>query len=208
MDNTEQPKKKRIWLKVAVVVIALIVIGKACGGDQPGTPASGAEEPAKDQGEQPTTGNAGSARLLFSITPGMTPEQVVQKVGQPHEVRQDGYGSGQWWIYGPDSNQCVTFLQGKVLVVDYDIVGSNRQQCEIMGYAKGDDRLLKLTPGMTHEMVLRQLGQPQEVRKELGSGEWWIYGPGGNQAVVFLKGRVTDINYDIIRTNQMMQGVQ
>lgn len=70
------------------------------------------------------TGIDMSSDLLLDITPAMTPEQVRAKAGDPHEVRADDYQ--QWWIYGPDSNEAVIFMDGKVVLVNPDIRGLNK----------------------------------------------------------------------------------
>lgn len=152
-----------------------------------------------------TTGIGTAAELLLDITPGMTPERVQQKVGAPVEKRIAGSGSAEWWMYGPDTNQAVTFMDGVVLNVTYDVAGTNRKMAEITKSAPGDDRLFRVTPGMTPEMVIRTVGQPQEVRETGGTAELWIYGPDGNQSVTFMDGTVLTVTYDIRGTNRQMQ---
>lgn len=203
-ENTLQPKKKSNWKRNLLLgVAALWVIIMLVPSDKaPKEPSNG--DAAQSSVNSSLTETGAAAELLLDITSGMTPAQVQSKAGAPHEVRNLAGNSGQIWIYGPDSNQYVQFMDEKVVMVVPSITWSREQLAKTINSAPGDPRLFKVTEGMTPAMVLRTMGKPQEVRDEYGVSEMWIYGPGGNQYVQFMDGVVVQVVYDIRQTNKMM----
>lgn len=140
--------------------------------------------------------------LFLSITPGMNEEGVLQALGEPHE-RRIAQGSGQYWMYGADTNMAVIFLQGQVMLANTDVRGMNAMEARSVKATEVPERCLKLTPGMTPEMVLRDAGKPNEVRDQGGSGEMWMYGPNNDLAVTFLQGTVVLVNWSVREMNRM-----
>lgn len=142
---------------------------------------------------------------IMTVLPGMTSDEILERFGNPKNVRQDvcGEGKGTWtcvtWEYGkpPYDTARFTFDGRKkpMTLNDFDI--DREDDSKVLPDTFSPENIMKIHHGMSAIEIAKTFGAPIDVRQavcgsDTASGPWicftWEYGNAPYQTASFTFG--------------------